>query len=190
MSLESVKNKISQKTINGIGKKTGSLSQQGVFSKNGVELFEVNFYDEIDGTVVIKENSTNTISEDKFSITTGKNHTKIDLEIYDSAILLHDDSVLPIEVEEISTSINEHGKIYKMWLDAKMGVKILVGGELYAVIDYMQNPAQIRENPDFSQNLSEEQKDFVASVMLAVFNWAMSFKTTDQTPSKTTSIGI
>ncbi|MBR1402922.1 MAG: hypothetical protein IJ558_01960 [Treponema sp.] len=179
LKLEGVRNNLTQRTIDGRGKLSGTLSQHGTFYKNGEELFSTDIFNEVDGYVAETKNSRDTLTDNSYRIETGTEKSVFLLNTTGDDTLLKDERDFSVVFTQISTSINEHGKIYNMWFNATMGISVEVDGELYAVVDYYHNPPRVRENPQFSKTLTETQKDELVSLMLALFNYEVSFKSTD-----------
>lgn len=186
LKLDGVKNRLSQKTVRGKGGISGTLSQHGTFFKEGAELFSTDIFNEVEGIVLEDKRSRDTLTDSVYRIETGiapdggKYVFRLNrLNTTEDGAILQDSQGLPFAITEIPYSINEHGKIYKMWLGAAMGISVEVDGELLAVVDYYHNPPQVRENPGFSKTLSDGQKDVLASLMLMLLNYDVSFRSVE-----------
>ncbi|MBO6175938.1 MAG: hypothetical protein J6O39_00120 [Treponema sp.] len=186
LSMSSVERDISQKTVFGVGKKSGTISQKGTFSRDGNEVFSTSIYRRIDGWVDEDEFSSTNFFDENFTIETGKNDTIFYLSAQDDGIMIQDSQIIPVVITKVNTYKNSKGKTYSLMLGATCGAKVTVLDELYAVIDTFDK--SIRLNPSFSRELTDEQKDILASLMLEYYNYDTVFKQTDI--SSTTSFGI
>ncbi|MEE3313449.1 MAG: hypothetical protein VZR56_04735 [Treponema sp.] len=173
IKFQNVSNKVSQSTILGFGKKKGVISQKGTVYKNGSELFDVTFINEINDFIREKFTSETILTDSK--ITMLLNEHLIEFLTEEDGFLIKEHGSFDYSISQISTYKNEHGKIYNMAFDVVMGARIDIDENLYAVIDYYSNPSKIRLNRDFSGDLSEEERDFLFALMLCVYHYETYF---------------
>mgnify|MGYP002860457151 CR=1 FL=1 len=100
LSMSSVKRDISQKTVFGVGKKSGTISQKGTFSRDGNEVFSTSIYRRIDGWVDEDEFSSTNFFDENFTIETGKNDTIFYLSAQDDGIMLQDSFIFSGTIED------------------------------------------------------------------------------------------
>jgi len=177
LSLGWVKNKIKEFTIAGMGKQDGKVSQAGKFYKKGSELFDVVFTNDVDGFVSHNENSSISIRDNTIMVTINGIEIPINEDDEKSPLVIIK-SPLSVQLENISTYMDKKGNTNKLLMNRATGAKLMVNDQLYAVIDYYQNPAQIRFNNAFSQTLSQANKDFLQALMLSVYFYESSFSDT------------
>ena len=159
--------------VSDVGKKNENIYQKGKVYKNGTELFELKFTDKVSGFVIRDEYSTTTISDSTFQLEIDK--TIIPIANDKKSPLIALETPMNIKIENVSSYINEKGKVYHVLFDTAMGAKVLIDDELFAVIDYYQNPAQIRVNKAFSKEISDDNRDFINILMLSAYHFCTSF---------------
>ncbi len=186
LAMDSIKKDISQKTIAGVGKKSGILKQEGKFSKDGNFLYKTSIFNRIDGWVEEDEKSTTNFYDYIYTIESGKNGTVFYISQEEDNTMIQDSQILPLVFTKIITYKNSSGKTYDLWMNTSCGTKVSVYGEIYAVIDnYDQS---IRLNPSFSKSLTEEEEDLLASLMLEFYNYDTSFYSADISATSSSSI--
>ena len=159
--------------ISDIGTKNENILQKGKVYKLGYELFELSFIENVSGFVIHDKNSTTSLTDSTVTLEIGKSLISISNDKKTPLISL--ETPMNIKIENVSTYINEKGKIYHVFFDMPMGAKVLIDDELFAVIDYYQNPAQIRVNKSFSKEILESNRDFVNILMLSAYHFCTSF---------------
>ena len=159
--------------ISDIGTKNENILQKGKVYKLGYELFELSFIENVSGFVIHDKNSTTSLTDSTVTLEIGK--TLIPISNDKKRPLISLESPMNLKIENVSTYINEKGKIYHVLFDMPMGAKVFIDDELFAVIDYYQNPAQIRVNKSFSKEISEDNRDFINILMLSAYYFCTSF---------------
>jgi len=181
------KNNVHQVSVHGLGFKQGSAAQTGALYKNGKELYTVTFETNVDGVVAVLGNldaafadkeSTIKISDSKKTYTYYVDHNSVDN-------IISATEPFSISIDREFKVIDQNGKISEMILNQNSGLSVIVNDEQYAVIDLLSNTQGIRINPYYSEDLSEEDKDFLVALMLASWKFDADFRNaSDNSSSK------
>ena len=127
-----------------------------------------------------------TLSDSSVIFTTGNPSVNIPLE--DKDIILQDSSTVPyVTVEKLHSSL-QNGKVYKMWGNVTTGVRVLVKGEEYAVVDYYAKDPRVLVNKTFSFVLDQNQQDYLASVVMGMYAYYKLLEQDGETSGQTLKI--
>lgn len=149
--------------------------QGGTLRKNGEPLFDIFIGFEMNKTVRRSSWITLGFTKDKHRgkrkcvFVTGTNATEIPFDTHDPNFILQDDSVIPLSATRIQTmrAELEDGKTYILSGEHNeiSGAILKVNGEDYAFLDFLSEDRTVLLKKDFSQTLSEAEKDHVTSII-------------------------
>ena len=113
-----------------------------------------------------------------FLIISGKNKSKIPFSFSDTMISYSGEEVKG-GLMILKMKNYDIGKTrYTLQSDMPAGLRVMVGGKEYAVVDMCSSPSYVYMNTDFSaqgNTLSQEEKDFIHSVIFAVYDACQTF---------------
>lgn len=109
----------------------------------------------------------------KLSFFIGKEPTEIAVDTR-KPIVLEDDSVIPISVEKVNAVRRDtydgertiESGIYDSYREHGSGEVVKINGEEYALLDFETSGRNVLLKKNFSQELSESEKDYVVSIMI------------------------
>ena len=133
---------------------------------------------------LVKEDSAN------YYIITGKSKEKIPFS-FEGVMLSYSGKELSNELQIVKVSKFDKGKVsYTLQSDYPAGLQVLVAGREYAVVDLCTSPSTVYLNKGFADegDLSQEEKDFVHSAIIALHDACQSFTETGKKNNTTTSL--
>lgn len=100
----------------------------------------------------------------------GPKSTKLKIEgTPQDTLMIDDSSVLPLRVTRIG-KVEREGKVFSMPANQLSGVRIKLYGQNYAIIDFVSDTPRILMCNTFNHDLSQDEKDFVSTLMLLLYN--------------------
>ena len=145
--------------MDGYDRKSGYITN---FSKSKKFLYEVTILSglkKLSAESIYKDESESYIVIDK---------TKIKVNFSDDTVIAEDSSFMPVKVLAIN-HFERDGKVYSMPGHEKAGAKITLYNQEYAVIDFISENPTILLNSKFLRELTVEETDFAAALMLGLY---------------------
>lgn len=180
-------------------KKKEAVSTNGNFKKNGETLFSAEIFSNSVKTKTIWQSlwpyDECADFETSVKITTGKENNQISLiknSNFESnedgeTLALEDDSLVPIKIFRVKKSVGSDGKTHNTITDTA-GFRIQIFDENYAVLDTYSAKQNVKLNKTFSKPLSENEKDYVTSLILLFWDYYREFERDGITAKSTKKI--
>lgn len=162
-----------EKNEKGIGLIYGKILSKGIFERNDKMLYTVELKNNVKGLSNKTSSFKSSITSSNYTLITGFNSKVYDINEEENISFKIDDDI-NMKFEDVKEYISKSGKITKSW--GALGTKVMINDELYCVINFTSKTKNIRLNNNFTQEFSDEKKDYISSIILLMYYYYSDFR--------------